>query len=244
MDHFDEKLRQMAAQEEMQVPESLHRRLMEPAPRKRRFVARKLVLFAAVIGILGVVTAGAAYHVIREDMGYYAMEKPVEERTPEPTCLADSAKEIIRDEMEPSTAEDFISAIEAGEIHMMTEEEEKAEQEAYAHYASMYQDEEKQAQAIQAAEDAFAAQALWDAEVTGARFEGTQLSAEYDCAEALVVLYLSDGCGYRMLMDADTLELVGAVGLTPETMESEYFDALWDGTVDQYNAKQAKHAVG
>ena len=212
MDHFDKKLRQMAAEDNLEVPERLHLRLMEPvqtARRNPRFMARKVVLLAAAIGILGVVTAGAAYCVTREDMGYYAMEKPVEEKTPEPTILADSVNEIIQEEMEPSTAEAFISAIESGEIHVMTEEEEQAEREKYEHYASLYQDEEKQAQAIQAAEDAFESQALWDAEVTGARFEHTQLSAEYDCAEALVVLYLSDGCGYRMLMDADTLELVG-----------------------------------
>lgn len=241
MDQFDKKLRQMAAAEDMPVPESLHRRLKTPVRRKNRHVARKVILVAAAIGILGA-AAGATYRVAREDMGYYAMEKPVEEKTPEPTIIADSAKEVIETEMEPSTAEAFISAIESGEMHLWTEEEVREEQAQYQKYEMLYRDEGKQAAAIQAAEDAFLSKGLWDAEVTGGRFEHVQVDLMYDRAEALVVLYLSDGCGYRMLLDADTLELVQAIGLTPETMESDYFKALWDGTLEEYNAKQ--HGAG
>jgi hypothetical protein len=131
-----------------------------------------------------------------------------------------------------------------GETHLVTPEEAQAEEDQYAAYTAQYADPAAQDAAISAAETAFSDQNLWAAQVQGARYEGIQEGREYGCWEAAVVLYLDDGCGYRMILNADTLELIQAEGLTPETMEDEYFQALWDGTQADYLEKAAQGAAG
>lgn len=245
MDLFDEKLRQMAAEDKLRVPETLHGRLMcaaQPTYRKKRLVVRKLLILAASIGILGVVVVGAANRLTMADFVDYEMERP--EHTPRPTQLTESFKEDVTKGLSPEDTERMISAFESGEMRITTEEESHIMTALWEKYTALYTDVEHQEAAMQAAEDAYYDHGLRDSEVVGSRFEHVQTDPNYDCAEALVVLYLSDGYGYRMLMQAETLELVQAYRLSEETMEDEYFDALWNGTVDEYNAEQAQNAAG
>lgn len=239
MDLFDEKLRKMAAEEEIQVPETLHRRMMcaaQPTHRKKRHAARKLLILAASIGVLGVVVVGAANRLTLADFVDYEMERP--EHTPRPTQLTESFKEDVTEGLSPADAERMISAFESGEMRIMSEEESRTMEALWEEYTALYTDTERQKAAMRAAEDAYYEHGLRDSEVVGARFEHVQTDPDYNCAEALVVLYLSDGYGYRMLIQAETLELVQAYRLSDETMESEYFDALWNGTVEDFMASQ------
>jgi hypothetical protein len=188
---------------------------------------------------------GASYRITKEDLGYYQRAVPETTAEPSPVQLEESEEEIIRaDTADEETAEALINGIESGNIHLTTEEEAQTEEAQYAYYTEKYADEVARKRAISAAEAAYYAQDLWDAEVVGARYEHIQEGRAYDCWETLVVLYLSDDCGYRMILNADSLELIQAIGLTPETMESEYFQALWDGTEDAYREKTAKGAEG
>lgn len=245
MDLFDEKLKKMAAEDEIQVPEMLHERLVQITHPRKRFPVRRLVILAAVIALLGVLTVGASYRVGNDEMGIYVRPSTESEKTPMPTILPEADKEVIQERMDAETAEAFISAVEDGKIGIITEEEAQKQADLWEKYYELYQDEERQAAAMQAAEEAYYTHELWDAEVVGARFESRGINVyTSESASVGVILYLSDGCGYRMHMDADTLELMQATDLLPETMEDEYFDALWNGTVDEYNAEQAENAAG
>ena len=236
MELFDEKLRKMAADEEIQVPETLHERLVQITHPRKRFPVKRMVILAAVLALFGVLTVGASYRVGNDEMGIYVRLSTEPEKTPAPTILPETDKEVIREQMGPETAEAFISAIEEGDIGIVSEDDAQKQADLWEKYNELYQDEERQAAVMQAAEDGYYANKLWDAEVIGARFENINVWPENVVAN--VILYLSDGCGYRMHIDADTLELMRATDLLPETMEDEYFDALWNGTVEEYQASQ------
>ena len=75
MNQFDRRLRALAAKEKMIVPDTLHQRLVETihtnVPERRYISILRFVVIAALIAILGTVTAGALRLIGNDEMGGY-----------------------------------------------------------------------------------------------------------------------------------------------------------------------------
>lgn len=250
MTDFDKRLRNMIADDNLHVPKSLDKRLAEitnTAPRKRAHISvARFALIAAVFAMVGSITAGAAYLITRESMGGYTNPRIIEQHNAEISV----AENISPEEAFSSGIEEYVTVtedmsmqeqFEFSDIPVIMEEEVQSAHEVLSTWMTEYQDESRQKAAEQAAIDAYYQYGFWDAEVEGARFEHVQQCADLldeQVCEALVVLFLSDGCGYRMHMDCETLELLSTTDLLPEVMADDYFDALWNKSTEEYFSRQ------
>lgn len=244
MNQFDRRLRALAAKEKMIVPDTLHQRLVETihtnVPERRYISILRFVVIAALIAILGTVTAGALRLIGNDEMGGYIS----------PQILANHATESENDTDAAESAKPGISATEdaaESDSSMIAKDQAPAMYEAWNTWNTIYQDTDRQKEVSQAAIDAYYALHFWDAEIEGARYEHVQACIELEDTqtyEALVVLYLSAGSGYRMHMDCETMELLHTTDLLPEVMKGDYFNALWNNALDTYQAEQSEQAAG
>lgn len=252
MNEWDKKLREIASREQMPVPITLHDRIKEITENRvaygRRNISVRIGVIAAAIALFGTVTAGAVYYVANDGMGGYIspriLEKKLQDSQPFEDSLAEKWADIPASVWEEMSSQEQFDVLG---IEPITPEQEREMYENWETWDKIYQDPRRQEEAQQAAIDAFYAHSLWPAEVAGARYEHVQECFDLQddqVYEVLVVLYLSDGCGYRMHLDCETLELLHTTDLLPEVMEDEYFDALWNGTVEEYFAEAYPNAEG
>ena len=227
MNELDKKIREMAANDKMTVPDSLHNRLVtitnESAPKRKGISVQRLVIIAAVLVALGTVTAGAVRIVWNDEMGGHISPRILEKRvinsastddTNQPVQDVSAEQYVIEEDDTPASALEDMPVeeqLKALDIPSIKEDEAELMYEMWSTWDAIYQDASKQKEVEQAAIDAYYEYKLWDADVEGARFEHVQECVELrdqHTYEALVVLYLSDGCGYRMHMNCETLELL------------------------------------